>query len=92
MTTPKEPQPYDEHINVLRQEIDRIDTAVIAYIRKRTEVSQEIGRLRTENGGEKIIPEREKKIHDRYSELGPAGHDLAEAVLELGRGPTVHES
>ena len=91
MTDREKPQSYDEHIDTLRQEIDQLDAAIIASIRRRTEVSRTIGKLRTEAGGERIVAEREQKIHDHYDELGSVGHTVADAVLELGRGPIERE-
>ncbi|HNM10255.1 MAG TPA: chorismate mutase, partial [Mycobacterium sp.] len=38
-------------IDALRQEIDRLDAEILAAVKRRTEVSQEIGRARMASGG-----------------------------------------
>jgi chorismate mutase len=73
-------------INDLRHEIDRLDAAILAAVKRRTEVSQEIGRARMASGGTRLVHSREMKVIERYSELGPDGKDLAMLLLRLGRG------
>jgi chorismate mutase len=78
------------HIDDLRHEIDRLDAEIIAAVKRRTEVSQEIGRARMASGGTRLVHSREMKVIERYSELGPEGKDLAMLLLRLGRGRLGH--
>jgi chorismate mutase len=73
-------------IDDLRQEIDRLDTEILAAVKRRTEVSQAIGKARMANGGTRLVHSREMKVIERYSKLGPDGRDLAILLLRLGRG------
>ena len=77
-------------IDALRQEIDRLDAEILAAVKRRTEVSQEIGRARMASGGTRLVPSREMKVIERYSELGPEGKDLAMLLLRMGRGRLGH--
>ena len=82
-TIETEPRP---DIDDLRHEIDRLDAAILAAVKRRAEVSQEIGRARMASGGTRLVHSREMKVIERYSELGPEGKDLAMLLLRLGRG------
>src|ERR1700722_18035284 len=82
-TTETEPPPDSDD---LRHEIARLDAAILAAVKRRTEVSQEIGRARMASGGTRLVHSREMKVIERYSELGPEGKDLAMLLLRLGRG------
>jgi chorismate mutase len=82
-TIDTEPRP---DIDDLRHEIDRLDATILAAVKRRTEVSQEIGRARMASGGTRLVHSREMKVIERYSELGPEGKDLAMLLLRLGRG------
>lgn len=73
-------------IDELREEIDRLDTEILAAIKRRAEVSKLIGSARLASGGTRLVHSREMAIIDRYSELGPNGNDLAMSILKLGRG------
>jgi chorismate mutase len=77
-------------INELRHEIDRLDAAILDAVRRRTEVSQTIGKARMASGGTRLVHSREMKVIERYSELGPEGKDLAILLLRLGRGRLGH--
>ncbi|MBV8929129.1 MAG: chorismate mutase [Mycobacteriaceae bacterium] len=77
-------------IDDLRREIDRLDAEILAAVKRRTEVSREIGRARIANGGTRLVHSREMKVIERYSELGPDGKDLAMLLLRLGRGRLGH--
>ena len=87
MTIETEPRP---DIDDLRHEIDRLDAEILAAVKRRTEVSQEIGRARMASGGTRLVHSREMKVIERYSELGPDGKDLAMLLLRLGRGRLGH--
>jgi chorismate mutase len=75
-----------DDIDGLRHEIDRLDTEILAAVKRRTEVSREIGKARMASGGTRLVHSREMKVIERYSELGPEGKDLAMLLLRLGRG------
>ncbi|AAS03209.1 MULTISPECIES: chorismate mutase [Mycobacterium avium complex (MAC)] len=77
-------------IDQLRREIDRLDAEILAAVKRRTEVSQAIGRARMASGGTRLVHSREMKVIERYSELGPDGKDLAMLLLRLGRGRLGH--
>lgn len=81
-------QPAD--IDELRAEIDRLDAEILAAVRRRTEVSQAIGKARMASGGTRLVHSREMKVLERYSDLGPEGKDLAMLLLRLGRGRLGH--
>ena len=73
-------------IDALRTEIDSLDAAILAAVRRRTEVSQEIGKVRMASGGTRLVHSREMKVIERYSALGADGKDLAMLLLRMGRG------
>jgi chorismate mutase len=78
-------------INDLRLEIDELDAAILAAVKRRTEVSKLIGKARMASGGTRLVHSREMKVIERYSdELGPEGKDLAMLLLRLGRGRLGH--
>ncbi|WP_236977867.1 MULTISPECIES: chorismate mutase [Mycobacterium] len=77
-------------IEELRAEIDRLDAEILAAVKRRAEVSQAIGRARMASGGTRLVHNREMKVIERYSELGPEGKDLAMLLLRLGRGRLGH--
>jgi chorismate mutase len=80
----------ENNIDSLRVEIDRLDAEILAAVKRRTEVSQEIGRARMASGGTRLVHSREMKVIQRYSELGPDGKDLAMLLLRMGRGRLGH--
>src|ERR1700744_3043176 len=77
-------------IDDLRHEIDRLAAEILAAVKRRTEVSQAIGKARMASGGTRLVHSREMKVIERYSELGPDGKDLAMLLLRLGRGRLGH--
>ncbi|NBQ43499.1 MAG: chorismate mutase, partial [Mycobacteriaceae bacterium] len=64
-------------IDALRAEIDRLDAEILAAVKRRTEVSQAIGKVRMASGGTRLVHSREMKVIERYGELGQDGKDLA---------------
>lgn len=80
----------DSDIDDLRVEIDRLDAQILAAVRRRTEVSQAIGKVRMASGGTRLVHSREMKVIERYSELGQDGKDLAMLLLRMGRGRLGH--
>ena len=77
-------------IDALRLEIDELDAAILAAVKRRAEVSRQIGKARMASGGTRLVHSREMKVIERYSELGPEGKDLAMLLLRLGRGRLGH--
>ncbi|WP_082459827.1 MULTISPECIES: chorismate mutase [unclassified Mycobacterium] len=90
--TVETPQTAAEELSIddLRHEIDRLDAEILAAVKRRTEVSQAIGKVRMASGGTRLVHSREMKVIERYSELGPDGKDLAILLLRLGRGRLGH--
>jgi chorismate mutase len=74
----------------LREEIDRLDAEILAAVKRRAEVSRQIGKARMASGGTRLVHSREMQVIARYSELGPEGKDLAMLLLRLGRGRLGH--
>jgi len=70
----------------LRSEIDSLDDEILRLVKRRAEVSREIGSARMAAGGPRIVYNREMDVLARYRELGPEGRQLAMALLNLGRG------
>jgi chorismate mutase len=77
-------------IDDLRQEIDELDATILRAVKRRTEVSQLIGKARMASGGTRLVHSREMQVIERYSELGSDGKDLAMLLLRLGRGRLGH--
>ena len=80
----------DADIDALRSEIDRLDAEILAAVKRRTEVSQAIGKVRMASGGTRLVHSREMKVIERYSDLGQDGKDLAMLLLRMGRGRLGH--
>src|SRR5436309_11525307 len=74
----------------LREEIDRLDAEILAAVKRRAEVSRQIGKARMASGGTRLVHSREMQVIERYGELGPEGKDLAMLLLRLGRGRLGH--
>jgi chorismate mutase len=87
MTIETEPMP---DIDDLRREIDELDATILRAVKRRTEVSQLIGKARMASGGTRLVHSREMQVIERYSELGSDGKDLAMLLLRLGRGRLGH--
>lgn len=78
-------------IDALRSEIDQLDATILAAVKRRTEISQQIGKVRMASGGTRLVHSREMKVIERYSDpLGPDGKDLAMLLLRMGRGRLGH--
>ncbi|NLV77953.1 MAG: chorismate mutase [Rhodococcus sp.] len=89
-TTPDTVPTSEAEIDDLRKEIDRLDSEILAAVKRRTEVSRIIGRTRMASGGTRLVHSREMKVLERFSELGQEGHTLAMLLLRLGRGRLGH--
>ena len=77
-------------IEALRSEIDQLDATILAAVKRRTEISQQIGKVRMASGGTRLVHSREMKVIERYSALGPDGKDFAMLLLRMGRGRLGH--
>ena len=78
-------------IDALRAEIDRLDAEILAAVKRRTEVSQAIGKVRMASGGTRLVHSREMQVIERYSGvLGQDGKDMAMILLRMGRGRLGH--
>lgn len=86
MTTQTTSTPADGGIAALRIEIDHLDDEILRLVRRRSEVSREIGVARLAAGGTKIVHNREIAVLNHYAQLGQEGRDLALLLLRLGRG------
>ena len=76
-----------ERIGELRGAIDACDAEIIELVRRRLEISQEIGALRAASGGTRLSLSREQQVLDRFrTELGPDGAALGMMLLRQGRG------
>jgi chorismate mutase len=84
VSTDTEQQELD--IDALRHEIDHIDAEILRLVKRRVEVSKQIGAARMAAGGPRIVYNREMDVLARYRDLGPEGRQLALALLNLGRG------
>ncbi|MGB2921887.1 MAG: chorismate mutase [Mycobacterium sp.] len=82
--------PATSDIDGLRQEIDRLDATILEAVKRRTEVSQLIGKARMASGGTRLVHSREMKVIERYSVLGVEGKNLAMLLLRMGRGRLGH--
>ena len=78
-------------IDARRAEIDHLDATILAAVKRRREISQQIGKVRMASGGTRLVHSREMKVIERYSEpLGADGKDLAMLLLRMGRGRLGH--
>jgi chorismate mutase len=76
----------EPEIDALRAEIDALDNEILRLIRRRSEVSRQIGAARLAAGGTKIVYNREMAVLAHYGQLGQEGRELALLLLRLGRG------
>jgi chorismate mutase len=77
----------DTEIGELRKEIDWLDAEIVRLVKRRAEVSKQVGAARMAAGGPRIVVNREMDVLARYRDLGPEGRNIAMALLALGRGP-----
>ncbi|KGI82210.1 chorismate mutase [Actinopolyspora erythraea] len=89
--TPDSEWPADGvSIEDLRDEIDYLDEEILRLIKRRAEVSRQVGAVRMAEGGPRIVYNREMDVLARYRELGSEGRELAMILLRLGRGRLGH--
>lgn len=87
---PSTEQDAAEAISSFRDEIDYLDAEILRLIKRRAEVSRQVGEARMAAGGPRIVYNREMDVLARYRELGPEGRELAMLLLRLGRGRLGH--
>ncbi len=85
VTTPDSDIPAADEIPALREEIDHLDAEILRLIKRRSAVSQQIGRARMAAGGPRIVYNREMAVLDRFRDLGSEGRELGMILLRLGR-------
>ena len=78
--------PSEDEIATLRVEIDHLDAEILRLVKRRSEVSQRIGRARMAAGGPRIVYNREMAVLARFDDLGVEGRELGMILLRLGRG------
>lgn len=77
----------DAEIQSYREEINRLDQVIRDAVKRRTLVSQAIGKTRLGSGGTKLVHTREVAIINQFrEEFGSEGVQIAKALLQLGRG------
>lgn len=77
----------DAEIQKYREEINRLDQVILDAVKRRTEVSQAIGRTRMGSGGTRLVHTREVAIINHFrDEIGEEGPALASILLRMGRG------
>ncbi len=60
---------WEVRLKQLREEIDRIDRAILDLLNKRAEIAREVGELKKEHGLRIYVPEREAEILDRLARI-----------------------
>jgi chorismate mutase len=78
--------PNEDEIPALRAEIDVLDAEILRLIKRRSEVSQKVGKARMAAGGPRIVYNREMAVLERFRDLGSDGRELGMILLRLGRG------
>ena len=75
-----------QRISGYREEIDWLDAEILRLVKRRSEISRQVGEARMAAGGTRVVYNREMDVLARYRELGPEGRELAMLLLRLGRG------
>lgn len=77
----------DAEIQKYREEINRLDQVILDAVKRRTQVSQAIGKTRMGSGGTRLVHTREVAIINHFrDEIGEEGPALAAILLRMGRG------
>lgn len=77
----------DAEIQRYREEINRLDRVILDAVKRRTDISQAIGKTRMGAGGTRLVHTREVAIVNQFrEELGDEGPALAQILLRMGRG------
>lgn len=74
-------------IDVLRDQINAVDDAIIRLIEERVSLSKNVGTLRAAVGGTRLSMSRENQILAKFAKaLGSNGTPLAMLLLKISRG------
>jgi chorismate mutase len=76
----------ENEIQALRVEINEIDAEILRLVKRRSDISQRVGRARMAAGGPRIVYNREMTVLKKFEELGADGRELGMILLRLGRG------
>jgi len=76
----------EQEILTCRDEINEIDAEILRLVKRRSEVSQRVGRARMAAGGPRIVYNREMTVLNKFGDLGSEGRELGMILLRLGRG------
>ena len=79
----------DEYVSGLAEVVKAgfvADPEILRLVKRRSEVSQMIGRARMAAGGPRIVYSREMAVLARFDDLGVEGRELGMILLRLGRG------
>ncbi|MGO2866218.1 MAG: chorismate mutase [Corynebacterium casei] len=77
----------DAEIQKYREEINKMDRIILDAVKRRTKVSQAVGKTRMGSGGTRLVHTREISILNQFrDELGEEGPAIASALLRMGRG------
>ena len=83
---PSAEQAAAEAISNFREEIDYLDAEILRLIKRRAEISRQVGQARMAAGGPRIVYNREMQVLARFRDLGAEGRELGLLLLRLGRG------
>lgn len=72
-------------IEELRSRIETADYQILELIRKRSEIAEEIGKIKKESGLPTVVPEVEKKVISRYREFASSNDMDPDDLEELCR-------
>ncbi|NLV77913.1 MAG: chorismate mutase [Rhodococcus sp.] len=75
----------DTEIGQLFDQIRDLDAHIVEAIKRRSELSRQIGAVATETGATREAQANEMGVLDRFAELGSDGTTLAMTLLRLGR-------
>ena len=77
----------DAEIQKYREEINRLDREILDAVKRRTKISQTIGKTRMSSGGTRLGHTRGGAIINQFrEEIGEEGPALAGILLRMGRG------
>lgn len=69
----------------LFEQLQELDAQILDVIKRRSELSQQIGEAARNSGATREAQSQEMSVLDRFAELGADGRTLAMTLLRLGR-------
>jgi chorismate mutase-like protein len=81
----------NESLDILRKEIDGVDSRLVELLNQRAAIALEIGKIKSQTGKEAYDPNREKKVLDAISAINkgplPKGsiEDIYSAIITACR-------